>query len=541
MSNTKTIQELTIEADRGDGWAMVELGWRYYNGDGVAANKNMARYWFEKPAAQRFIDGRYGLAKCMLHGDAEKAWSMMKALAEEGHTGARLDLARYWKEKDKAAAVMYYLQAAQHSTQAQYELGSLYEYSNKVYSQAFYWYQKAVENGHKDAIAKLGTFYFEGKGDVEKDYTKAYQLAVQSANAGSFYGYCLLGRCYYHGYGVGQDYTEALRWFRKTYFDETICMDRYEAGYEAQYYIGLCYRNGYGVPKDEWEAVKYFEGCPDPRATTALAMHHLFYSPYRNVEKGISLLQNAVFSGERLAMLQLGIYYDNGENGLPRNREKAVELYKQSAELGCTGAQRKLGDYYANSNPPEMELARYWYACADELRFHKPGREPKPRETAPQTLWTSAVSAPAAKPAAPVPAAPAVTESTAAPVLNAAPPINISAMTGRELYHAACDGTRSDQEKEQMIEAAVKKGHGPACSGMALIVCRGKATRYEKQRDFKSAVKYYSEAIDWQKKYIKYLKKETTGGAIPRAEREMRDLESSLSAAKSMAKFMKKL
>lgn len=524
----KPLQELTVEADRGDGWAMVELGWRYYNGDGVAVNKNMAKYWFEKPQAQRFADGRYGFALCTFRSDVQKALSVLKDLADEGHTSAQLELARYWREKDKGAAVMYYIQAAQRSTVAQYELGSFYEYSNKVYSQAFYWYQKAAENGHEDAIAKLGTFYFDGKGDVEKDYAKAYQLAVKSANAGSEYGYCLLGRCYYHGYGVGRDYAEALRWFRKTRLDE------------SRYYIGLCYRNGYGVPKNEWEAIKYFDYNIDPRALTAEAMHHLFYSPYRNEAKGMSLLKLAVAYGEPGAILQMGYDYENGQHGLPRDREKAFELYKQSADLGCIGAQRKLGDYYAHSNPPDMEQARYWYACADGIRVHKPGREPKPQNAAAQTPWTSAVSAPATKPAAPA-AAPAVTGTVAAPVQNSAPPINMSAMTGRELYRAACDGTRSDQEKEQMIEAAVKKGHGPACRDMALIVCRGKAIRYEKQRDFKSAVKYYSEAIDWQKKYIKYLKKETTGGGIPRAESELRELESSLSAAKSMAKFMKKL
>ena len=58
-----------------------------------------------------------------------------------------------------------------------------------------------------------------------------------------------LGFMYYRGYGVKQDYAEAVKWFRKS-------AEQGHAG--AQCNLGVMYDNGYGVQKDYAEAVKWF-------------------------------------------------------------------------------------------------------------------------------------------------------------------------------------------------------------------------------------------------------------------------------------------
>ena len=58
-----------------------------------------------------------------------------------------------------------------------------------------------------------------------------------------------MGWMYRNGYGVSQDYSEALRWFRKSA----------EQGNDAgQNNLGYMYLNGYGVSKDYTEAVKWY-------------------------------------------------------------------------------------------------------------------------------------------------------------------------------------------------------------------------------------------------------------------------------------------
>ena len=66
------------------------------------------------------------------------------------------------------------------------------------------------------------------------------------------------------GYGVKQDYAEALSWYRKAA----------EQGYaSAQYNICVFYENGYGVKKDYNEALNWYRKAAlqsDPEAKVAV-------------------------------------------------------------------------------------------------------------------------------------------------------------------------------------------------------------------------------------------------------------------------------
>ena len=58
-----------------------------------------------------------------------------------------------------------------------------------------------------------------------------------------------LGALYYDGRGVDQDFTEAVKWWRKAAEQGTA---------EAQFNLGLVSVNGNGLPKDRVEAYKWF-------------------------------------------------------------------------------------------------------------------------------------------------------------------------------------------------------------------------------------------------------------------------------------------
>ncbi len=77
----------------------------------------------------------------------------------------------------------------------------------------------------------------------------AFQEALKGAQEGAAYAQSNLAVCYASGKGVGQDFGEALKWWRRA---------AEQGDVEADYQIGNLYAHGRGVPQDQYEAAKYF-------------------------------------------------------------------------------------------------------------------------------------------------------------------------------------------------------------------------------------------------------------------------------------------
>ena len=84
-------------------------------------------------------------------------------------------------------------------------------------------------------------------GCAKKALTFSPEL-VSKAEAGDARAQNDLGRCYYKGLGVAQDYNEAIKLFTKA---------AEQGNTTAQYALGSVYYNGHGVNKDYKEAVKW--------------------------------------------------------------------------------------------------------------------------------------------------------------------------------------------------------------------------------------------------------------------------------------------
>ena len=95
--------------------------------------------------------------------------------------------------------------------------------------------------------------YQHGHG-VSQDYTEAMKWYRKAADAGNTGAMCLIGRLYRNGLGVSQDYTEAMRWFRKAA----------DAGHAmAMCIIGGLYEDGKGVLQDYTEAMQWYRKAAD--------------------------------------------------------------------------------------------------------------------------------------------------------------------------------------------------------------------------------------------------------------------------------------
>ena len=112
---------------------------------------------------------------------------------------------------------------------------------------------------------------------VKKDYKTAHDLWLPLAEQGSSKAQCFLGFMYDFGFGVEQEDSEAMKWYRlaaEQGYDEVniinlakknvpealkiLTTDAENGVAEAQYSLGAMYANGEGVPQDDQEAMKWY-------------------------------------------------------------------------------------------------------------------------------------------------------------------------------------------------------------------------------------------------------------------------------------------
>jgi TPR repeat protein len=104
--------------------------------------------------------------------------------------------------------------------------------------------KKQAAAGDVKAQYSLGVAYANGYG-VSEDKSEALRWWRTSADQGYVKAQFRLGVAYDLGDGVPRDEAESVRWYRKA-------ADQGDA--EAQFNLGAAYRDGAGVPKDNTEA-----------------------------------------------------------------------------------------------------------------------------------------------------------------------------------------------------------------------------------------------------------------------------------------------
>ena len=69
-----------------------------------------------------------------------------------------------------------------------------------------------------------------------------------------------LGTAYHHGNGIGQDYDEAIMWYRKAAAQGDSC---------GQFNLGWCYENGTGVAQNYEKAINWYRQAAEQGNTDA--------------------------------------------------------------------------------------------------------------------------------------------------------------------------------------------------------------------------------------------------------------------------------
>lgn len=143
-------------------------------------------------------------------GDAASQFYVAECYSS-GENGVRQDdnLAKYWYGKA----------AEQGHVEAMSAMGDIYS-DNNNYEQAFYWYNKAAEKGDVSAAEGLGEMYLFGQG-VEIDYEAAAKYLKYACDQNDIFGKYYYGYCLYYGAGVRKDVEQARYYYNeaKTVFD----------------------------------------------------------------------------------------------------------------------------------------------------------------------------------------------------------------------------------------------------------------------------------------------------------------------------------
>ena len=170
------------------------------------------------------------------------------------------------------------------------------------------------------------------------------------------------------------NYEEALAAYRKDGDTENV-----ERVLRAMYDLAEDYRTGSdGYEKNEEEAIRYYklvaEGDGDVDDTYVNVSCYMlgWIMAYNETEEddaeAASWLEKAVEKGITWADFILGDMYAKGQ-GVPQDYDKAVELYKQSADGGDSLSMQRLGEIYENGSYGQkinLEETLKWYKLAAE-------------------------------------------------------------------------------------------------------------------------------------------------------------------------------
>jgi TPR repeat protein len=252
-------------------------------------------------------------------------------------------------------------------------------------------YRQAADLGDPDAMNSLADSYLFGLYGLTKNECEAARLYREAGKLGNFVSAWALGRLYENGQCVIQDQNQAARLYLKAveiadtaniskdsframkhsnaltalgrFYEDSRgglskddakaallyrrAIDICSAAHEAMFRLGRMYESGRGgVGKNDGEAARLFGNAVDlPEAKNALGV---MYSQGRGVEgndkEAVRLFQDAAKDGNALAMYNVGVMYENGRGGLPKDLNIAKQWYQCAADNGEERAKNALED-----------------------------------------------------------------------------------------------------------------------------------------------------------------------------------------------------
>ncbi|KAG0243147.1 hypothetical protein BGW41_002787 [Actinomortierella wolfii] len=348
----RDLLELTRDVELHDLSAIHALANEYQKiGADVPANDHWAFYWHLEAARRGHVESQLKLADMYYEGLAptDSASSTYDdSSSEESDSDASSSPSDHEEaepqdnseaqhgggkdmEKNYTQAYFWYREAAeQGSAAAQFYVGHMYYHGHGVEeddAQAAAWFRLAAEQDDMDAHLFMGHLYRDGQG-VEVNYVKAVQYLRKVAEHGHPYAQYDLALMYYTGRGVDVDYAEAVAWYRKSA----------EQGYPlAQTNLGCMYDHGHGVEQSDSEALAWYQRAAEQGDEVGQNNVAWMYDLGQGVEQSDQLAWEwylkAAQKGYMYSQCSLGSMLELGQ-GVERDDDEAFDWYSKAAEQG---------------------------------------------------------------------------------------------------------------------------------------------------------------------------------------------------------------
>lgn len=338
---SQSLRLLRKLAERGNAQAQYDLAMRYLEGKDVDKDATMAVGWLRKAAEAKHTKASLELGHCLREGDGVAPDA---AAAVESYTrGAELG----------DAECMTALGVAFHKG-----VGTAQDVSAAVH-----WLQRAVDAGDVPALSQLGLCYQKGDG-VHLDQRRAFELFLRGAEQGEPEAQYSLAGCYYRGVAVPKDKSIAMRWLRRSAAQGNEMAKTQLAGYggsvrggeddpvaKATVILGCAEQGDAGAMYDLARRLR--AGEPAVEGLVAREGHGETAE-----QQGMRWLLRAVQHGDRRAQDDLATQCWDGGDAVPQDRERALQLWRLSAEQGWAPAAMALGERLARGEGVEADYAQ---------------------------------------------------------------------------------------------------------------------------------------------------------------------------------------
>lgn len=351
----KAFHYYSLAASKNYVMAKINLGKCYLDGKGTEIDHNKAFDIFKEicETHSEFSLAFYYLSLCYKNGfgveqDSDQYFYYLKRAADLDYNEAQLEIYINFHEKksDKITKeeALEYLERSANSNNAiaQYHLGYSYEMNDDC-EKAIHWYEKAIENGEKHSITRLGYIYL-----TEYSYWKAFKLLSQAEDAE---GHRYLGVCYQNGYGTGENLEKSLEQFIIAADLGDSTSQHFLAKYyeitnreESFHYLELASQEIINAKIELGERLLTGQGCKVDK------------------ERAFELFKEAEHSGDDKALYQLGNCYDNGY-GTNVDKTKALHYYILSAEKGNVSAQACVYRLYYDGHACDIDREKVIHYC----------------------------------------------------------------------------------------------------------------------------------------------------------------------------------
>ena len=188
--------------------------------------------------------------------------------------------------------------------------------------------------GSAEAAGIMAERYFAGDADIERHLAKSFEWAVVASRGGDPIGQFRLAYFYHRGGVVGEDYGQALKWYKLAA----------SGGVEQSLNnIGNIYfEGGFGIEQDRVESARWFHN--GARKGCCIALRNLAECHYaglgvpRNRGTAREFCWAASQKGNTDASFRVGVMFIRGDGG-PKAVSRGIALVELAARNGVCGAE----------------------------------------------------------------------------------------------------------------------------------------------------------------------------------------------------------